>query len=62
MPLTSYTNYTPVICHICSLISLHFRHETASEDKTATGKWGRLTVQKGDVCKSLPSTALPTPG
>lgn len=61
MPLTSYTNYIPVICHICSLISLHFRQEAMSKDTTAAGKRGGLTVRKGAVCESSPGASSPPP-
>ena len=53
-PLTSYTNYTPVTCHICSPLSLRSRQEATSAEKMAARERGRLAVPKGAGCESSP--------
>lgn len=53
MPLTSYTNYIPAICHICWLISLHFRQETLSEGTAAARKRGGLGARGGCCLRAL---------
>lgn len=62
MPLTSYTNYIPAICHICWLISLHFRQETLSEGTAAARKRGRPGAQGGAACAPSPGASSPRPG